>query len=44
MTHIAFPISCGLSPLEVAAQVGETTGWVHKTLAKLRGELERLNT
>jgi hypothetical protein len=43
MTHIAFPISCGLSTREVAAQVGETNKWVTTRMARLRDELERLN-
>jgi hypothetical protein len=33
----------GLSPLEVAGQVGETSGWVTKRLKELRRELERLS-
>ena len=34
MTYLALPISCGLSPLEVADQVGETTRWVAKQLLR----------
>jgi hypothetical protein len=41
--HLAWPISLGFSKREVAAQVGETTSWVHKRTAKLRDELERLS-
>jgi hypothetical protein len=37
------PISAQLSVREVAGQVGETTGWVHKRLAALRAELEGLS-
>jgi hypothetical protein len=40
--HLAYPMSCGFSPREVAGQVGETTGWVGKRLRELRAELERL--
>jgi DNA-directed RNA polymerase specialized sigma24 family protein len=43
VTHLAFPMSCGLSMLELAGQVGETTGWVTKRLKALRAELERLS-
>jgi hypothetical protein len=42
VTHLAFPISCGFSVVEVAAQVGETNGWVTRRLSELRAELERL--
>jgi hypothetical protein len=42
VTHVALPISCGLSTAEVAGRVGETTTWVTKRLKALRGELERL--
>jgi hypothetical protein len=43
MTHVAWPLSCGLSKRELAAQVGETTGWIGKRLSELRDELERLD-
>jgi hypothetical protein len=39
--NIAWPISCGSSKAEVAAHLGETTGWVTKRLSALRAELER---
>jgi hypothetical protein len=41
MTHIAWPISCGLSISEAAARVGERTGWATRRLEELRDELER---
>jgi hypothetical protein len=34
-------MSCGLSKLEVAGQVGETTSWVRKRLKDLRMEIEQ---
>jgi hypothetical protein len=43
MAHVAWPLSCGLSKRELAAQVGETTGWIGKRLSELRDELERLD-
>jgi hypothetical protein len=40
MVNIAWPMSCGLSKREVAAEVSETAVW-EKQLDALRGELER---
>jgi hypothetical protein len=42
VTHLAFPMSCGLSKREVAGQVGEKPGWVTKQLDELRAELDRI--
>jgi hypothetical protein len=39
MVHIAWPISCGLSKTEVAAQTGESVVWVARRLDALRDEL-----
>jgi hypothetical protein len=44
VTHLALPLTCGLSTLEVAGQVGEKTGWVTKRLKDLQREIERLNS
>jgi hypothetical protein len=41
VTHLALPLTCGLSTLEVAGQVGETTSWVRKRLEDLRMEIEQ---
>jgi hypothetical protein len=41
VTHLALPPTCGLSTLEVAGQVGETTSWVRKRLKDLRMEIEQ---
>jgi hypothetical protein len=41
--HIAWPMSSGLSTLEVARQTGLTTGQVTKGLKRLRVEIERQN-
>jgi hypothetical protein len=41
MVNIAFPMSCGLSTLEVAGRLGETTKWTTGRLDELRDELER---
>jgi hypothetical protein len=43
MVNVAWPMSCGFSTSEVAAQVGETNIWVTKRLKELRGEPARLN-
>ena len=44
MTHLALPLTCGLSPREVADRVNETTGWVTKRLRALRKEIALLSS
>jgi hypothetical protein len=43
IVHIAWPIRCGLSTSEVAAQVGKTNCWVTKRLSALRRQPVRLS-
>jgi hypothetical protein len=44
VVNIAWPLSSGLSKREVAAQLGETAGWISARLGELRDELERLTS
>jgi len=41
-THIAWPMSSGLSIVEVASLLGETKAWVTGRLEELQAELVRL--
>ena len=41
-THIAWPMSSGLSIVEVAGRLGETKAWVTGRLEELQRELVRL--